>query len=72
MLTGANKYVMRLTQADVPPIDPRGFWSLTMYDSEYFLVANSINRHSLSSRDKFHENPDGSMDVYIQTESPWS
>jgi hypothetical protein len=41
-----------------------------MYDNEYFLVANSINRHSLSSRDKFQENPDGSTDLYIQNEFP--
>ena len=70
MLTGASSYVMRFARADIPPIDPRGFWSLTMYDSEYFLVANSLNRHSVSSRDKFQENLDGSMDLYIQTESP--
>jgi hypothetical protein len=61
---------MHFTRADIPPINPRGFWSLTMYDSEYFLVANSLNRYSLSSRDTFQENPDGSMDLYIQTESP--
>jgi hypothetical protein len=41
-----------------------------MYDKEYFLAANSINRYSLSSRDKFQHNPDGSMDLYIQKESP--
>jgi hypothetical protein len=70
VLNGASRYVMRLTQADVPPIHPQGFWSVTMYDSEYFLVANSINRSSLSSRDKFQENPDGSADLYIQNEFP--
>jgi hypothetical protein len=48
----------------------RDFWSLTMYDKEYFLVPNSINRYSLSSRDKFKTNQDGSMDLYIQKESP--
>jgi hypothetical protein len=70
VLNGASRYVMRLTQADVPPIHPQGFWSVTTYDSEYFLVANSINRSSLSSRDKFQENPDGSADLYIQNEFP--
>jgi DNA sulfur modification protein DndE len=70
VLNGANKYVMRLTHADIPPIHPQGFWSLTMYDSEYFLVANSINRSSLSSRDTFQENPDGSADLHIQNEFP--
>ena len=70
VLNGASSYAMRLTKADVPPIHPQGFWSLTMYDNEYFLVANSINRYSLSSRDKFQENPDGSTGLYIQNEFP--
>ena len=69
-LNGANRYVMRFAKADIPPINPRGFWSLTMYDKEYFLVPNSINRYSLSSRDKFKTNPDGSMDLFIQKEPP--
>jgi hypothetical protein len=41
-----------------------------MYGKEYFLVANSINRYSLGSGDKFQENPDGSTDLYIQHEFP--
>jgi DNA sulfur modification protein DndE len=70
LLNGANRYTMHFTKADIPPIHPRGFWSITLYDKEYFLAANSINRYSLSSRDKFQHNPDGSMDLYIQKESP--
>ena len=54
--------ILHFAKGDIPPINPRGFWSLTMYDSEYFLVANSANRYSLSSRDKFPSNLDGSMD----------
>jgi hypothetical protein len=70
VLNGASGYAMHFTKADIPPIHPQGFWSLTMYDKEYFLVANPINRHSLGSQDKFQENPDGSTDLYIQKESP--
>jgi len=70
LLTSANRYVMHFTKADIPPINPKGFWSLTIYDREYFLAPNAINRNDLSSRDKFHQNPDGSMDLYIQKESP--
>jgi hypothetical protein len=70
VLNSANRYVMHFTKADIPPIHPQGFWSLTIYDKEYFLAANAINRNSLSSRDKFQQNPDGSMDLYIQKESP--
>jgi hypothetical protein len=69
-LNGASKYVMHFARADVPPIHPKGFWSLTIYDKEYFLVANPINRYSLGSGDTFQVNPDGSTDLYIQNEFP--
>jgi DNA sulfur modification protein DndE len=69
-LNSASRYAMHFTKADIPPIHPQGFWSLTIYDKEYFLAPNAINRNELSSRDKFQQNPDGSMDLYIQKESP--
>ena len=70
LLNSANRYVMHFSNADIPPINPQGFWSITIYDKEYFLAPNAINRYSLSSRDKFQQNPDGSMDLYIQKGSP--
>jgi len=69
-LNSANRYVMHFTKAGAPSIHPQGFWSLTVYDKEYYLAPNAINRNALSSRDKFRRNPDGSMDLYIQKESP--
>ncbi len=65
---GANKYVMRFDKGEMPPVD--AFWSLTMYDAEYFFVANKLNRYTLSSRNKFKTNPDGSTDLYLQKDSP--
>jgi hypothetical protein len=41
-----------------------------MYDSSYFFVANPINRYSISTRQKLRSNPDGSVDLYIQNDSP--
>jgi len=66
--SGANKYVMRFEKGQFPPVD--GFWSITMYDQNYFFVPNPINRYTVSSRSKFKPNADGSVDVYIQNESP--
>ena len=54
VLNGANHYVMHFTAADLPPINPRGFWSLTTYDNEYFLIPNPINRYALSSGTSSH------------------
>jgi hypothetical protein len=65
---GAHKYVMRFPKGLLPPA--RGFWSLTMYDSQFFFVANPINRYSISARQDLKANPDGSVDLYIQKESP--
>jgi len=66
--TGAKKYVMHFPKGQLPPV--KGFWSLTMYDKDYFFVANPINRHSISARQNLKENADGSVDLYIQNESP--
>ena len=65
---GANKYVMHFDKGEMPPAQV--FWSLTMYDAEYFFVPNKINRYTLSSRNKFKTNPDGSTDLNIQNQSP--
>ena len=48
---GANKYVMHFDKGQMPPAD--GFWSLTMYNDQYFFVDNKLNRYTLSSRSKF-------------------
>jgi hypothetical protein len=65
---GNSRYVMHFPKGQTPPA--RGFWSLTMYDSGFFFVANPINRYSISARQNLKSNPDGSVDLYIQKESP--
>src|SRR5262249_36072091 len=66
--SGANKYVLHFAKDKLPPVN--GFWSLTMYDAQFFFVPNPINRYTLSSRFKFNYNKDGSLDLYIQKDSP--
>ncbi|MDL1870910.1 DUF1254 domain-containing protein [Deltaproteobacteria bacterium PRO3] len=66
--SGANKYVIRFEKGQTPPVE--GFWSITMYDADYFFVANPLNRYTVSSRFPFKYNPDGSLDIYIQKDSP--
>lgn len=65
---GAHRYVMHFPKGHLPPV--KGFWSLTMYDENYFFVANPLNRYSISARQKLKANPDGSVDLLIQHESP--
>ncbi len=66
--SGAHKYVMRFPKGQLPPA--KGFWSLTMYNAQYFFVENPINRYSISARQQLKANADGSIDLYIQHESP--
>lgn len=66
--SGANKYVMHFPKGHLPPVD--GFWSLTMYNGDYFFVDNPLNRYTLSARDKLKENANGSVDLYLQHENP--
>lgn len=65
---GADKYVIRFPKGQMPPVE--GFWSITMYDSDYFFVSNPIDRYSISPRQNLKANPDGSVDLYVQKASP--
>lgn len=63
-----NNYVIRFEKGKLPPAD--AFWSLTMYDEDFFFVPNAIQRYDLAQRDKLVANADGSIDMYLQAESP--
>jgi hypothetical protein len=65
---GGHNYTLRFPKGQLPPV--KGFWSLTMYDEDMFFVANPINRYSMSLRTNPKFEPDGSLVIYIQNESP--
>lgn len=65
---GSRKYVIHFDKDQLPPVN--GFWSLTMYDDNYYFVPNSLNRYSITERQDFKVNDDGSVDIYIQHDSP--
>jgi hypothetical protein len=67
-LDGENKYVLHFEKGATPPVS--AFWSITLYDSDGFQVANSLNRFAVSSWMPFNYNPDGSLDLYFQNENP--
>jgi hypothetical protein len=67
-LSGLHKYVLHFDKGAQPPV--KGFWSLTMYDDKYFFVPNALARFTLSQRNKFTANPDGSVDLYLQRDNP--
>jgi hypothetical protein len=65
---GANKYVVHFDVGRTPPVN--AFWSMTMYDENFFFTENPLNRFNVSSRTNFKRNDDGSIDIYVQRESP--
>jgi hypothetical protein len=67
-LDGANKYTLHFEKGATPPVN--AFWSVTLYDPDGFQVANVLNRFAVSSWMPFAYNPDGSLDLYFQNESP--
>jgi hypothetical protein len=67
-LDGANKYTLHFDKGMTPPAS--AFWSVTLYDQEGYQVANPLNRFAISSWMPLRFNPDGSLDLYFQNESP--
>ena len=65
---GAMTYTLTFPRGQMPPAN--AFWSLTMYNGDYFFVDNPLNRYTLSSRSTLKANADGSTDLYIQKDSP--
>jgi len=66
--SGSNKYVIHFEKGQTPPVN--AFWSITMYNAEYFFVENPLNKSTVSPRNDLKPNADGSIDLYIQNESP--
>ena len=67
-LSGENKYVIHFDKDATPPVN--AFWSITMYDPDSFFVPNALNRYALSSWMPLKRNRDGSLDLYLQKDSP--
>ena len=67
-LSGVHNYVMHFPAGGLPP--NRAFWSLTMGDARNRFVANPLNRYSVSDRTGLAQNPDGSVDIFIQAMAP--
>lgn len=68
LFDGANKYVLHFDKGKTPPVN--AFWSMSMYDRDGFFTHNPINRYAIGDRSNLRANADGSVDIYIQNDSP--
>lgn len=69
-LDGAHTYVLHFDAGETPPVD--GFWSLTMMNERHLFADNPLNRYAVGDRSGMRTNPDGSLDIYVQHDSPGS
>jgi hypothetical protein len=67
-LSGANNYTIHFDPGQTPPTD--GFWSVSMYNNKSLFVDNPLNRYSINQYSEVKNNADGSLDLYIQNQSP--
>jgi hypothetical protein len=66
-----HDYTLTFTKDQYPPVN--AFWSVTMYDGKtQLLVDNPLNRYLINSPmlPAMKKNPDGSLTLYIQKDSP--
>jgi len=67
-LSGANRYVIHFAKGAEPKV--KAFWSVTMYNLKYNLVANPINRYSIGDRSGMKPDADGGLTIYVQMDMP--
>lgn len=66
-----HNYTITFPAGQLPPVN--AFWSVTMYDGKsQLLIKNPINRYLINSPmlPAMNINADGSLTLYIQTDSP--
>jgi len=76
-LTGSSDYNIQFSNENFPPFESNfnGFWSITMYNNSYQLVADSnaytVNSNAIAYRSR---NAEGGMTILIQQNQPedWS
>jgi hypothetical protein len=68
VLDGRKRYVMHFEKNGLFP-SHSGVWSISPYRGNFY-VRNSLNRYGVLSSMPFKYNADGSLDIYIQRDSP--
>jgi hypothetical protein len=66
-----HTYQMTFPAGQLPPVN--AFWSITMYDGRtQLLIENPIHRYLINSPmlPDLKKNPDGSLTIYVQKDSP--
>lgn len=67
-LTGEKTYTLHFDT--LPPTMEGGFWSVTAYGEDDFLIDNPIDRYCINDRSDFKLNADGTLDIVLSKQAP--
>ena len=67
-LSGEHVYRLHFPPGQAPPND--AFWSITATDTVGYMVSNPAGRSSVNDHSGLVANPDGSVDILLQTRAP--
>lgn len=67
-LDSSKKYLLRFAKGETPPV--HAFWTISLFNDKRLLTKNAINRSAINSHTKLKYNDDGSVDIYLQHETP--
>lgn len=67
-LNGTNSYTLHFSS--LPPVEKGGFWSITAYGDDDYLIDNPINRYNVTDRSEYKLNADGTLDVTLSANDP--
>lgn len=67
-LTGEKRYILHFDA--LPPTLEGGFWSVTAYGSDDFLIDNPIDRYCINNRSDFVLSDDGTLDILLSATQP--
>lgn len=68
VLTGEKTYTLHFDT--LSPTMEGGFWSVTAYGEDDFLIGNPIDRYCINDRSDFKLNADGTLDIILSKEAP--
>ncbi len=66
-LTGEKSYMLHFES--YPQVLDGGFWSITAYGNDDFLIDNPIDRYCINDRSGLKVNDDGSVDVILSKDA---
>ena len=68
IFTGEKSYLLHFES--YPQVLEGGFWSVTAYGDDDFLIDNPIDRYCINDRSGLKANDDGSVDIILSEDAP--